>query len=86
MKGTPYEPQLPAEMRWGTWTKYQAAEALNFQLSMLLYGILLIVASLPIITMIATIPLALVGFATLLFNFVGINFFFGAGSMHSYAS
>jgi cytochrome c-type biogenesis protein CcsB len=29
--------------------------------------------------------LALVGFATLLFNFVGINFFFGAGSMHSYA-
>ena len=29
--------------------------------------------------------LALVGFATLLFNFVGINFFFGDGSMHSYA-
>lgn len=29
--------------------------------------------------------LALVGFATLLFNFVGINFFFGASSMHSYA-
>jgi cytochrome c-type biogenesis protein CcsB len=29
--------------------------------------------------------LALVGFATLLFNFVGVNFFFGAGSMHSYA-
>jgi cytochrome c-type biogenesis protein CcsB len=29
--------------------------------------------------------LALVAFATLLFNFVGINFFFGAGSMHSYA-
>jgi cytochrome c-type biogenesis protein CcsB len=29
--------------------------------------------------------IALVGFATLLFNFVGINFFFGAGSMHSYA-
>jgi cytochrome c-type biogenesis protein CcsB len=29
--------------------------------------------------------LALVGFASLLFNFVGINFFFGAGSMHSYA-
>ena len=29
--------------------------------------------------------LALIGFATLLFNFVGINFFFGAGSMHSYA-
>ena len=28
--------------------------------------------------------LALVGFATLLFNFVGINFFFGA-SLHSYA-
>lgn len=30
--------------------------------------------------------LALVGFATLLFNFVGVNFFFGSGSMHSYAS
>jgi cytochrome c-type biogenesis protein CcsB len=30
--------------------------------------------------------LALVGFATLLFNFVGVNFFFGQGSMHSYAS
>jgi cytochrome c-type biogenesis protein CcsB len=29
--------------------------------------------------------LALIGFATLLFNFVGINFFFGATSMHSYA-
>lgn len=29
--------------------------------------------------------LALIGLATLLFNFVGINFFFGAGSMHSYA-
>jgi cytochrome c-type biogenesis protein CcsB len=33
----------------------------------------------------AAAVLALVGFATLLFNFVGINFFFGAGSMHSYA-
>jgi cytochrome c-type biogenesis protein CcsB len=29
--------------------------------------------------------IALVGFATLLFNFVGINYFFGGGSMHSYA-
>jgi len=29
--------------------------------------------------------IALVGFASLLFNFVGINFFFGSGSMHSYA-
>jgi len=29
--------------------------------------------------------IALVGFASLLFNFVGINFFFGNGSMHSYA-
>ena len=29
--------------------------------------------------------IALVGFATLLFNFVGINFFFGASSQHSYA-
>ncbi len=29
--------------------------------------------------------IALVGFATLLFNFVGINFFFGDSSMHSYA-
>ena len=29
--------------------------------------------------------IALVGFATLLFNFVGINFFFGASSLHSYA-
>ena len=28
---------------------------------------------------------ALVGLATLWFNFIGINFFFGAGSMHSYA-
>ena len=28
---------------------------------------------------------ALVGLATLLFNFVGINFFFGSGSQHSYA-
>jgi len=29
--------------------------------------------------------IALIGFASLLWNFVGINFFFGAGSMHSYA-
>ncbi len=29
---------------------------------------------------------ALVGLATLWFNFVGINFFFGSGSMHSYAA
>ena len=29
--------------------------------------------------------IALVGFATLLFNFVGINYFFGGGSMHSYS-
>ncbi|GGF45212.1 c-type cytochrome biogenesis protein CcsB [Marmoricola endophyticus] len=29
---------------------------------------------------------ALVGLATLWFNFVGINFFFGAGSQHSYAA
>jgi cytochrome c-type biogenesis protein CcsB len=29
--------------------------------------------------------IALVGFASLLFNFVGINFFFGSGSMHSYS-
>jgi cytochrome c-type biogenesis protein CcsB len=28
---------------------------------------------------------ALVGLATLWFNFVGINFFFGSGSQHSYA-
>jgi ABC-type transport system involved in cytochrome c biogenesis permease subunit len=28
---------------------------------------------------------ALVGLATLWFNFIGINFFFGQGSMHSYA-
>ncbi len=29
--------------------------------------------------------IALVAFATLLFNFIGINFFFGGGSLHSYA-
>lgn len=29
--------------------------------------------------------IALIGLATLWFNFVGINFFFGAGSQHSYA-
>ena len=29
--------------------------------------------------------IALIGFATLLFNFVGINYFFGAGSLHSYS-
>ncbi|MGA8210687.1 MAG: c-type cytochrome biogenesis protein CcsB [Nocardioidaceae bacterium] len=28
--------------------------------------------------------IALVGFASLLFNFVGINYFFGSGSLHSY--
>ncbi|CAN5119422.1 c-type cytochrome biogenesis protein CcsB [soil metagenome] len=33
----------------------------------------------------AAAMIALVAFATLLFNFVGINFFFGGGSMHSYA-
>ncbi len=29
--------------------------------------------------------IALIGFASLLFNFVGINYFFGSGSLHSYA-
>ncbi len=29
--------------------------------------------------------IAIVGFATLIFNFVGINFFFGGGSLHSYS-
>jgi len=29
--------------------------------------------------------IALIGFASLMFNFVGINYFFGGGSMHSYA-
>ncbi|MGA9746649.1 MAG: c-type cytochrome biogenesis protein CcsB [Nocardioides sp.] len=29
--------------------------------------------------------IAIVGFATLVFNFVGINFFFGGGSLHSYS-
>jgi cytochrome c-type biogenesis protein CcsB len=33
----------------------------------------------------AAAVIALIGFATLMFNFVGINFFFGGGSMHSYA-
>ena len=33
----------------------------------------------------AAAVIALIAFATLLFNFVGINFFFGSGSMHSYA-
>ena len=29
--------------------------------------------------------IAIIGLATLWFNFVGINFFFGNGSQHSYA-
>jgi cytochrome c-type biogenesis protein CcsB len=33
----------------------------------------------------AAAMLALIGFASLMFNFIGINFFFGGGSMHSYA-
>ncbi len=33
----------------------------------------------------AAAVVGLLAFATLLFNFVGINFFFGGGSMHSYA-
>lgn len=33
----------------------------------------------------AAAAIALVGFASLLFNFVGINYFFGGGSLHSYA-
>ena len=33
----------------------------------------------------AAAVIALVGFASLLFNFVGINYFFGGGSLHSYA-
>jgi hypothetical protein len=34
----------------------------------------------------ATAVIALVGLATLLWNFIGINFFFGSGSQHSYAA
>ena len=28
-RGQPYEPQLAPELRWSTWTKYQAADALQ---------------------------------------------------------
>lgn len=41
---------------------HHAAEAFNFQLSMFLYGLLLVVASLPVVTMLATIPLGVIGF------------------------
>lgn len=41
---------------------HNAAEAFNFQLSMFLYGLLLIVASLPVITLVATVPLGIIGF------------------------
>ena len=34
----------------------------------------------------STAVIALVGLATLLWNFIGINFFFGSGSQHSYAA
>lgn len=41
---------------------HNAAEAFNFQLSMFLYGLLLVVASLPVITLVATVPLGIIGF------------------------
>lgn len=39
-----------------------AAEALNFQLSMLLYGVMLVLVSLSVIGLIVTIPLGVIGF------------------------
>ena len=74
---TPIVPPQPAgRRRLPPAPRHRPGERL-IQFGLLCCGLLSIAVTVAII--------AIVGFLTLLFNFVGINFFFGGGSMHSYA-
>ncbi len=73
-----------AKAAWGSYWNWDPKEVWAFITWVVYAGYLHARATAGFRGRIAAI-IALVGLATLLFNFVGINFFFGAGSDHSYA-
>ncbi|QNN54998.1 c-type cytochrome biogenesis protein CcsB [Nocardioides mesophilus] len=73
-----------AEYAWGSYWNWDPKEVWAF-ISWVVYAAYLHARATAGWRGRAAAVIALVGFATLLFNFVGINFFFGGGSMHSYA-
>jgi cytochrome c-type biogenesis protein CcsB len=73
-----------AEYAWGSYWNWDPKEVWAF-ITWVLYAAYLHARSTAGWRGRAAAVIALVAFATLLFNFVGINFFFGAGSQHSYA-
>ena len=73
-----------AEYAWGSYWNWDPKEVWAF-ITWVLYAAYLHARATAGWKGRAAAILALIGFATLLFNFVGVNFFFGQGSMHSYA-
>jgi cytochrome c-type biogenesis protein CcsB len=73
-----------AEYAWGSYWNWDPKEVWAF-ITWVIYAAYLHARSTAGWRGKAAAVIALVGFASLLFNFVGINFFFGSGSLHSYA-
>ena len=73
-----------AEYAWGSYWNWDPKEVWAF-ITWVLYAAYLHARATAGWRGRAAAVIALVAFATLLFNFVGINFFFGASSQHSYA-
>ena len=73
-----------AEYAWGSYWNWDPKEVWAF-ITWVLYAAYLHARATAGWRGRAAAIIALVAFATLLFNFVGINFFFGASSQHSYA-
>ena len=73
-----------AEYAWGSYWNWDPKEVWAF-ITWVLYAAYLHARATAGWRGKAAAVIALVAFATLLFNFVGINFFFGASSQHSYA-
>jgi cytochrome c-type biogenesis protein CcsB len=73
-----------AEYAWGSYWNWDPKEAWAF-ITWVIYAAYLHARATAGWKGKAASVIALVGFASLLFNFVGINYFFGGGSLHSYA-
>ncbi len=73
-----------AEYAWGSYWNWDPKEVWSF-ITWVIYAAYLHARATAGWKGRAAAILALIAFATLLFNFVGINFFFGSSSMHSYA-
>jgi cytochrome c-type biogenesis protein CcsB len=73
-----------AEYAWGSYWNWDPKEVWAF-ITFVLYAAYLHARATAGWKGKAAAAIALLGFATLMFNFVGINYFFGSGSLHSYA-